>query len=739
MTEQAMLQDVRRYLAMVHKRRGIAITCLSVSLIVAVLYNYTTRPVYQAAAQILIDRDTPNVLPNKELVDLSQGSADYYQTQYQLLRGRMLAEKVVERLGLQKSAEFQTGPMMTPWERFQRRFLGRPPAVALDHDGMPLSPAVAAFRSRVTVEPVPGSRLVNLRFTAYEPPLAAQAVNALAQLYIEQSLEFRFTTSTEATGWLGDRLKEQQQKVEIAEKALQQYREKEGLLNFEEKQSLMDQKLSALNAAVLNARTERITKETVYNQMRNLGPSQLESFPLVIGSLVIQKLKSQLSDLEKDQARLSETLGDKHPDMIKVRGQIRATEEKLRSEIRDVVRAAETDYRTAAQQEANLQASLDVVKKEALEVNRKAIEFTVLKREVESNQQLYKELLNRNKQTGLETELKTTNIRVVEKAEVPRAPISPQHVRNYELAVLIGLALGIGLTVLFEHLDNTLKTPEDVKEHLGLPFLGMVPDVGARPTATGTPRASPLILKNPQSAVAESYRVLRTNLIFSSAETTGRALVVSSANPGEGKTTTVANLASSLALNGAKVLAVDADLRRPTMHQHFGVAKTPGLTDLIVGKCQASQAIQATRFKGLQVLPCGYVPPNPAELLGSPAMKHVVEALKSHYDWVLIDTPPILAMADTPVLCPLVEGVILVVGAEVSGRPTLQRAVDQIVNVGGKIVGVVLNKVNLERNSYYYGQYYGEYYRAYYAEGSSRQARAASDEPRPGPRPLRRS
>jgi succinoglycan biosynthesis transport protein ExoP len=739
MTEQAMLQDVRRYLAMVHKRRGIAITCLSVSLIVAVLYNYTTRPVYQAAAQILIDRDTPNVLPNKELVDLSQGSADYYQTQYQLLRGRMLAEKVVERLGLQKSAEFQTGPMMTPWERFQRRFLGRPPAVALDHDGMPLSPAVAAFRSRVTVEPVPGSRLVNLRFTAYEPPLAAQAVNALAQLYIEQSLEFRFTTSSEATGWLGDRLKEQQQRVEIAEKALQQYREKEGLLNFEEKQSLMDQKLSALNAAVLNARTERITKETVYGQMRNLGPSQLESFPMVIGSLVIQRLKSQLSDLEKDQARLSETLGDKHPDLIKVRSQIRATEEKLRSEIRDVVRAAETDYRTAGQQEANLQASLDVVKREALDVNRKAIEFSVLKREVESNQQLYKELLNRNKQTGLETELKTTNIRVVEKAEVPRAPISPQHVRNYQLAVLIGLALGIGLTVLFEHLDNTLKTPEDVKEHLGLPFLGMVPDVGARPTATGTPRASPLILKNPQSAVAESYRVLRTNLIFSSAETTGRALVVSSANPGEGKTTTVANLASSLALNGAKVLAVDADLRRPTMHQHFGVAKTPGLTDLIVGKCQASQAIQATRFKGLQILPCGYVPPNPAELLGSPAMKHVVEALKSHYDWVLIDTPPILAMADTPVLCPLVEGVILVVGAEVSGRPTLQRAIDQIVGVGGKIVGVVLNKVNLERNSYYYGQYYGEYYRAYYAEGSSRQARAASDEPRPGPRPVRRS
>lgn len=739
MNEQALLQDARTYLAVLHKRRGVVATCLAVSLLVALLYNYTTRPIYQATAQILIDRDTPNLLPTKEFVDMVQGGADYYQTQYQLLRGRMLAEKVVERLGLQKSPEFLTGPLLNPWERFERRFLGKPPAAAVDTDGMLLSPAVAAFRSRVTVEPVTGSRLVNLRFTAYEPNVAAQAANALAQLYIEQAMEFRFTTSTEATGWLGERIKEQQLKVDIAEKALQAYREKEGLLNFEERQGLVDQKLTTLSTAALNARTERIGKEALLNQMRNLGSSQLESFPLVIGNGVIQSLKAELSDLQKEQVKLAETLGDKHPDLVRVRTAIRAAEEKLRSEMRSVVRSVETEYRTAASQEASLQASLEMAKQEALEVNRKGIDFSVLKREVETNQQLYKELLTRNKQTGLESELKTTNIRIVEKAETPRAPVSPRRTRNYQLAVLIGLALGIGLTVFFEHMDNTLKTPEDVKEHLGLPFLGMVPDVGVK-TANAASRPSPLILKNPQSAVAEAYRVLRTNLIFSSAETSGRALVITSANPGEGKTTTVANLASSLALNGARVLAVDADLRRPTMHQHFGIPKTPGLSDLIVGKCQASEAIQTTRFKGLQVLPCGYVPPNPAELLGSAAMKQVVDALRSHYDWVLIDTPPILAMADTPVLCPLVEGVILVIGAEVSGRPAIQRAVDQITSVGGKVLGVVLNKVDLERNSYYYGQYYGEYYRSYYAEGAARHPRAASGEAsRPGPRPVRRS
>jgi capsular exopolysaccharide synthesis family protein len=246
----------------------------------------------------------------------------------------------------------------------------------------------------------------------------------------------------------------------------------------------------------------------------------------------------------------------------------------------------------------------------------------------------------------------------------------------------------------------------------------MVPEVFAKPGAG--PAAKLLIMKNADtSAVSDSYRILRTNLLFSRPDSQGGVFLVSSANPGEGKTTTVANLAASLAQNGGKVLAIDADFRRPTMHQIFGVSKVPGLTDLIVGGCQASAAIKSTRFRELQTIPCGYIPPNPTELLGSSSFREVIRALRSHYDWVLIDTPPILAMADTPVLAPYVDGVILVVGAEQSSRTAVQRAVDQLLSVGGKITGVVLNKVNLERNSYYYGQYYGEYYRSYYADGAA--------------------
>ena len=378
---------------------------------------------------------------------------------------------------------------------------------------------------------------MNLRFRAYDPQVAADAVNTLAQLYIEQSLELRFTTSTEATGWLSERLKEQQAKVEAAEKALQEYREREGLVNQEERQGLVEQKLEMLNGAVLDARTDRIAKESLYNQIASQGPGQIESFPLVLGSEPVQALKAELALLQREEARLADTLGDRHPDMVRVRAQIRSTEEKIRAEMRNVARAAESEYRTALAKEARLAASLEAVKREAQDTNRKSIEYGALKREVETNRQLYQDLLTKTKQTGLETELKTTNIRVVEKAETPRGPVSPNKMRNYQVALVLGLLVGIGLALGFEHLDNTFKTPEDVKAHLSGAVPGDGPrrraeDGGRAPRAARTPRRS---IKSPNSAVADAYRVLRTNLIFTSAETTGPRDPGDEREPGRGE------------------------------------------------------------------------------------------------------------------------------------------------------------------------------------------------------------
>lgn len=727
MVEPAFVHEGRQYLAIVHKRRTLVATCVIVSLIVAVLYNYTTRPLYQATAQILIQRESPDVLPNKEIVRVAVTS-DYLQTQYQLLVGRALAEKVVAQLELQKSEEFQTGPLVSPWERFQTKFLGRPPAAMVDSDGIPLLPAVAAFRSRLRVEPLAGTQLVNLRFTAYRPQVAAAAVNAVAQTYIDETLRSRFNDSSEATGWLSERIREQQAKLDKAEHALQEYREREGLMNGDADNT----RFTTLSGAMLAARTQRIAKEALLSQLRALSPSQLASSPIVATLPAVSTLRMQKVELESEQARLSETLGEKHPDMVRIHHQLQVLDDKIAAEVGNAMHALQAEIAAAREQESGYQGSLQSAKHEALSSNRKAIEYDALKREADSNREMLQGLVMRAKQSGIESEQTHSNVRIVEKAEVPRAPLWPQKTQNYEIALLIGLGLGIGLCVLFENLDNTFKTPDDIAQHLGLPFLGMVPDVSVKPRP-GAAKTSPLILRSPHSPVAEAYRVLRTNVIFSTAERTGHVLIISSGSPGEGKTTTVANLAASLAINGSRVLAIDADLRRPTMHQHFGLLKTPGLSDLIVGKSRPSQAIHKTQYPGLQVMPCGYVPPNPTELLGSASLREILTALRGHYDWILIDTPPILAMADTSVLCPLVDGLVLVVGAEQIARPAVQRAVEQIRSVNGRVLGVILNKVNLERNSYYYGQYYGEYYRSYYAE-KEEDARPAKT----GTRPFRR-
>ena len=710
--DQSFLQDARKYWALILRRKGLIATCLLVSLGVATVYNYTTRPVYRGTVQILIDKAIPKVLPIREMME--PGVSDF-QTEYQLIRGRALLEKVVAKLDLQMNPELATGPTMSPWERFQRKFLTSTPTPPIDSDGIPLTPAVAALRSRIGVDPMPGGRLVNLRFDAYDPGLAARVANTLAETYIEESVNFRFSTTTAASSFLGEQVTEQKRRLEMAETALAEFRKKHGLIDVNDQNGGSSDQAQALDSAVMSARMQRIAKESLFNQLKGMTPQQLASSAGVMASPAVQEARQKVSAAQAVVAQLSETFGDRHPDMVQAKATLRDAEEKLKSECQSYVRSLQGEYQVAASQEATLAANLESTRRHTLDSSGVMVELGVLKREVEAQKQLVDSLMGRAKETGLETELKSTNVRIMERAEVPSGPFLPKRNRNLQLAFVIGLALGVGLTLLFEQLDNTIKTPDDVKEHLGLPFLGMVPDVNVKTSPAGT-RPSPLIMKSPQSAVAEAYRVVRTNLVFSSAESTGRVFLVSSANPGEGKTTTTVNLASSLAMSGARVLAVDADLRRPTMHQHFGVNKAPGLSDLIVGKCQPSEAVQDTRFKGLQVLPCGYIPPNPAELLASPSMRQIVAALRTHYDWVLIDTPPILAMADTPVLASLVDGLVLVTAAEVTPRPSILRAVDQIHKVNGKVVGVVLNKVNLERNAYYYSQYYGEYYRSYYTD-----------------------
>ena len=726
--EERHLMD---YVRVLYKRRWVAIPACLIVFAVGAINSYRKVTIYEARTQILIEKDTPKVGTLETMFQQTDGwyNDDFYRTQYRILQSRSLARHTAElmhlkdRMAAQASAPagddgFSVSGAIA-WVK--KQVVGEDAqeskkaedeakvAAALAKED-PLSPYASMVLGSLMVSPIANSRLVDLKFTSTDPQLAADMANAHAKAYIEQSLEYKFAASKDATDWLSDRLGEQRKKVEESEAALQKYKEEHDAVAVEDRQNIVVQRLGDLNSAVTKAKTTRIEKEAQYNQLKSIqGTPAVESFPAVVANDYIQKLKSELGDLQRQQAQLSEKYGDRHPEMIKIRSAVQSTQAKLDLEVSKVVQSVQAEYQAALAQERSLVGALDSQKGEALSLNRKGIEYSVLNREAESNRQVYEALLQRTKETGISGELKASNIRVVDTAEVPRWPILPRRQTDLTTAALSGLVLAIGLVFLFEYFDNRIKSPQELRAHLGLSFLGMVPAIDASGPS--------LVSGGVPPHFAEAIRNVRTNVLFSSADEGVRTIVVTSAGPGEGKSLFSANLSVSLAQAGQRVLHVDADMRRPRVHEIFEFSQEPGLSNLLVGDCKPSEAVRkVTGVPGLAVLPAGMIPPNPAELLGSKRFDEYFATLSEHFDYVIIDSPPVLAVADASILANTASGVVFVVGADQTSRHAARAAIDQLHAVQAHVIGAVLNRVDLEHNPYYYSTYYRKEYSRYYAQ-----------------------
>ena len=631
------------YLRILHKRRWTALSAFLIVVVAVTVYTFTATPVFEARTRLLIESDNPNVLNFQEVIDEQGTKADYYQTQYNILQSRALARKTLDSLQLWDDTRFAPGG-----GGWFAGLLGRPVTAAAPStssgqgaDGaetVEQSRAIDRFLRNLTVSPIRNSRLVDVKYRLDDPALASRIVNAVAKNYIEQDLEYKFVTSKGASDWLGARLAEQRKQVEQAETALQRYREQNDAISLEDRENIVVQKLSDLNAAVTQAKTDRFQKEALYKQLQSLAqdPAALDSFPAILGNTYIQQQKAELAQLQRQHTQLSEKLGEKHPDIIRVRAGIAMAQTKLDGEVAKVVQSVRNEYQAALAKENSLIAALNQQKGEAQAMNRKAIDYGVLERDFQSTKQLYESLLQRAKETGVSTELKTSNIRVVDEAERPRTPVSPKKALNLSLALVAGSFLAFGLTFFFEYLDSRIKTPDEITTYLGLPSLGMVPAL--RPDAcTGS---EPLISRGVPPNFAEAIRAIRTNVLFSSTEEGSRSLVVTSTGPGEGKTLVATNLAISLAQAGQRVLLVDADMRRPRVHTMFNQRQEPGLSNLMVGQAAPSAAMRKSSVPGLWLLTAGRIPPNPAELLGSKRFKDFIQTLREHFDSVIIDSPP---------------------------------------------------------------------------------------------------
>ena len=491
------------YLRVLHKRRWTALTAFLIVLGSVSIYTFTATPIYSASVQLLIENENPNVVKFEEVYDQNTGSTDYYQTQYRILQSRLLvrrtldAEKLWEHpLFADDEGSHELGLNPITWvtggaQWVSGLFNDDPPGAetaTAQSESAGQSRVIDAFLEGLTVTPIRSSRLVDVTYRSPEAALSSRVANAIARQYIEQNLAFKFLATKEATDFLNARTAEQRKALEQSEQALQQYRERTGAVALEDRQNIVVQRLADLNSAVTRARTDRIEKESVYEQIRAIQNDRIavDTFPAILNNGFIQQLKSQLNEMQRQKAQLADKLGARHPEMLKVESAIETTETRINAEIQKVVQALRNDYLAAQTNERSLQASLDQQRAEAQELNRASIQYGVLQRDATSNQTMFAGLLERSRETGISGELKTSNIRIVDAAETPRVPESPKKGVNLLMALFGGAFLGIGLAFFFEYLDSRIKQPDEIKTQLGLPFLGMIPAFVAKDT-TGPP------------------------------------------------------------------------------------------------------------------------------------------------------------------------------------------------------------------------------------------------------------
>lgn len=706
--EQPHLLD---YVRIVFRRKLIALMVFLTVVIGAGAYLYSVTPIYEARTRVLIEMPTPD---SRESLDLSEAQQAYYQTHIQLLQSRDLARKTIGGLGLWEhpllnpsleSQRLSWGDKARAWLRDVTSAIGTPPPAAASNEARLQDRVVSRLLDNVTVTPVQNSRLVELRIQSPDPSLALALANGLASTYIDDTLDTRLSTSRDSSKWLDEQIEKQRHQVEKAEAALQSYRERIGALSLQDGQSIVVQKLADLNGAVTRAKTERLQKESVYRQARQIGdsPAAIEGIPAILSNTFVQQQRTALADLQRQQAELGEKLGERHPEMLKLNLAIQKVQAGLRAAIVDVVESLRRDYESALSQENSLTAALEQQKGEAQSMNRKGVEYAVLQREVESSKESYASLLQRSAtQAAAAGDLRTSNVRIVDPAALPDTPISPKYTQTVLIAFILGAFLAISAAFFVEYLDHRVKTPEGIETHLRLASLGMIPQLSRK--------SRKLFARHRFNAglppdFAEAFRGLRTNVLFSSPDESPCSIAVTSASPREGKTMVASSLAVGLAQAGYQVLLMDADLRRPRVHELFGLKLEPGLSDAIAGDLKPKEIVQATEIPNLSVVAAGTLVSQAAELVGSSRFGAVLEFMEKHYDIVVIDTPPVMAVADAAILAHRTSGVLFVVAADTTSRHAAQSALEQLDRARGRFLGAVLNRVDADQAKYSYVPY----------------------------------
>jgi len=722
---------IGEYLRVLLKRKWIVLGCVTTIFSVVAVATLRTTRVYEASGTIAINKPDNSL----NFQNAATFSFDYYdpselETEVRILQSDVLALEVIRELNLDRKSDFGA----------------QAPSSSLDlaPDPLQVDPAKASallggFRGSLRVALSQNSRIIEVHYRSAEPQLAANVVNKLMETYVEDNRKARFESTMQASDWLQKQLVDLQMKVETSQEKLVRYQKEHEILGIDEKQNIITSKLDELNKALTQAESERMDKDALYQLVQsgdadaivaNTAGADADS-GLQSSSGLLETLRARQADLKIQAADLSTQFGPAYPKLAQLNNQMKEVEVQIQAEMKKVVAKVRGQYMTALRREGMLRDALEKQKQEANKLNESAIQYNLLKRDADTFRALYEGILEKLKQAGVSAGLKSNNFRIVDSARPPSYPIEPNVPRNLGFALLLGLTTGVGLAFLLEGMDNTIRTTEQAQNISGLPSLGMIP-LGSKSARDGanpkrliiasSKEAVELITQvRPQSQMAESYRALRTSLLLSNIGAPPKVILVTSALPQEGKTTTSINTAVVLAQKGVRVLLVDADLRRPSIHKTLGMGPRSGLSNVLTGSTTLEQAITRTSIlPNLFILPAGTPPPNPAELLASSAMREILGQLCEQYDHVVVDTPPTLSVTDAVVMSPRADAVVLVIRSGQTTKQALRRARDILAQVNAKVVGVLLNAVDLSSpDYYYYYEYQGKYAGYYRDEGSS--------------------